>query len=133
MMEDKSEWHEQVEFSELYFKEHIKCREAQRLGDAIAWVRNSESEMSMAMGVLAPTEKERIMELKSKLRFEYNNYINSLSFEERSGRIPLDSMSDTLKDKLLDKLFEIESEVDTMVNKRMPFLNIKKEVSIKGM
>jgi len=133
MAEKASEWHEQVEFSELYFKEHTKCREAQRSGEIIQWNQNIKSEMSMAIGILDKDEIEEINKLKGELNFVINNYQNSLDFEEMTGKMPLDVMSQKLKSKAEEKLFEIEGKVDGMVNKHMPFLNLRKEVDISGM
>jgi len=121
-----SEWHEQVEFSELYFKEHTKCRDAQRANESEARANAVKSKIQMAMGVLDDSEKEKGRVLTKKINLALTNYQKSLSYEERTG---VTTLNETL-DGILD---ESESDIDTMVNKHMPFLNIKKDADIRGL
>ena len=128
-----SEWHEQVEFSEIYFKEHIRCREAERLNNSIGRCYAVKSKISVGMGVLKDEEKINATQLKKQVQSSLSNYEKSLSFEERGGSTPLDPLSQMLKNKLDLTLDDAESKMDTMINKKMPFLNIRKEIDIRGM
>jgi len=133
MADKSSEWHEQVEFSELYFKEHTQCREAQRGNDSVRRANAVKSKIQMAMGILNNDEKEKGKKLIDNINLALTNYQKSLSYEERTGTTPLDILSQVLNEKLDNVLDESESEIDTMVNKHMPFLNIKKDVDIRGL
>jgi len=131
--EKSSEWHEQVEFSELYFKEHTKCREAQRANQSEIRANAVKSKIQMAMGILNDDEKEKGKKLIDNVNLALINYQKSLSYEERVGTTPLDVLSQVLNERLDDVLDESESDIDTMVNKHMPFLNIKKDIDIRGL
>jgi len=133
MVEKSSEWHEQIEFSELYFKEHTKCREAQRENDSIRRANATKSKIQMAMGVLNDDEKEKGKKLIDNVNLALTNYQKSLSYEERAGKTPLDVLSQVLNEELDKVLDESEADIDTMVNKHMPFLNIKKDIDIRGL
>ena len=133
MAEKASEWHEQVEFSELYFKEHTKCREAQRANQSDVRANAVKSKIQMAMGVLDDEEKKKGRILTENINLALTNYQKSLSYEERVGTTPLDVLSQVLNEALDKVLDESESDIDTMVNKHMPFLNIKKDVDIRGL
>ena len=133
MGDKSSEWHEQVEFSELYFKEHTKCRDAQRANESEARANAVKSKIQMAMGVLDDSEKEKGRVLTKKINLALTNYQKSLSYEERTGVTTLDVLSQVLNETLDGILDESESDIDTMVNKHMPFLNIKKDADIRGL
>jgi len=134
MPENKSsEWHEQIEFSELYFNEHTKCREAQRDNASIMRTHAVKSKISMAMGILNSDEKDKTTKMKKDIELCLSNFEKSLSYEERAATITLDNLSQTLKLRLDDTLDRVESDLDSMVNKHMPFLNIRQKTEIKGM
>jgi len=133
MAEKSSEWHEQVEFSELYFREDTKCRDAQRADLSEIRANAVKSKIQKAMGILDDDEKDKSKKLIDNINLSLTNYQKSLNYKEKAGIAPLDILSQILKNKLDSVLDESESEIDTMVNKHMPFLNIKKDADIRGL
>lgn len=140
MARDKSDWHEQVEFSEIYFQETMKCRDAQRMDDLVGWKNAFLSKVSLTIGVFPKKEdKEQIDEWREKVLKTAYNLCKLESIERsRSGLssyylvVDDSPMVVDAKDKLRKELYEAEAFLDIKVNRKMPFLNIRERGSLKG-
>tara|TARA_R100000656_G_scaffold114808_1_gene87293 strand:- start:2244 stop:2627 length:384 start_codon:yes stop_codon:yes gene_type:complete len=125
----QSEWHEQVDFSDLYFKAVATCREQESNNNLLGWKYALEAKITLIMGILNEEEKEEIYYLKSQIHSIWIKYYNE---DYKLGNNSLSSMH-PVTSSFRSTLFLVESKIDTMVNSKMPFLNIKKKVDIRGL
>jgi len=125
---NQSEWHEQVDFSDLYFKTTMVCRTHQAEDRLLAWKFALESKITLIKGILNAEEKKETYFLKSQINKVWSKYYNE---EKRIGKRlhPLHPICSDFR----STLDIVEEKVDSLVNSRMPFLNIKKKVDIRGL
>jgi len=117
--EKKNEWHEQVDFSDLFFKSTKICRDFQIRGDLPAWRNALTAKISLVSGILEGEQVEELYQYIKELRNIDFDYSVALKNNPRSvGRI---------KAKYSDVLFGVEQQLDFYVNQKMPFLNIKEQ------
>ena len=116
---NQSEWNEQQAFSRLFFKLTESARIFQINGAITKWAETIISKISMVLGIADDTEKAKLKKYKDGLFFLRNQYIKS--------------RNSTNKGKLYNLCFEVESDVDTIANKHMPFLKIRREDDIQGL
>jgi len=139
MVDEKrsNEWHEQVEYSEIYFHYTKECREAQKKGDLITWSSTLQAKVSLILGVLDDKEKPEVKAFVNALVNHTAKYIKAVQYCKRlassGGRIPVPRFVIKQEELLFQLLFEGECEIDTLANKYMPFLNIKDEFDIEGL
>lgn len=126
---NQSEWHEQVDFSALFFKATMWCRTQEANGDLMAWKSALESKITLVMGIFDKEEKEEVHYFKSLIYKAWSRYYNE---NRKLGEKNMNPLHPVCAD-FRNTLFLIESQIDTMVNKKMPFLNIKKKVDIRGL
>jgi len=113
-----SEWNEQIPYSTIFFTITYKCREAQAREDYSGWKNQLEAKISMAMGISGTEEKETLVKFRTLINQDFQEFAKLPDMAQfnvaRSRRIS----------KLMDTLFYVEAEVDSMVNKHMPFLKL---------
>tara|TARA_R100001143_G_scaffold63479_1_gene70849 strand:+ start:523 stop:903 length:381 start_codon:yes stop_codon:yes gene_type:complete len=122
---NKSEWHEQVDFSELFFKSTWNCREMQSVDNLMGWKLALEAKISLVMGILQDDEKKEVYEALSQINKFWAKFFNE---EKKIGK-KLGSLH-PVTSEFRSTLFLIESQIDTQVNGKMSFLNIMKKVDI---
>ena len=116
--EKQSEWNEQQAFSKLFFEITKVAREFQIRGEVIKWAETIMSKLSLVLGI-CDKEKGILHEYRKDLIKSRNNYIKSGNAFN--------------KGKLYELCFSIEAEVDSISNKYMPFLKIKRTSDISGL
>jgi hypothetical protein len=124
MENTQSEWNEQQWFSTLFFNLTNRCRFSQSQMNILGWKSHLESKISLIMGILKEKEQKHLKSLKDS--------INIKSAELYS--LPNNKIAAPLRAKkrgeLATLLFNVEAEVDTMTNRHLPFLNLKKRIDI---
>ena len=125
---NQSEWHEQVDFSELFFKTTQVCRTHQANDNLILWKFALESKITLIRGVLNEDEKKETYFLKSQI-----NKIWAKHFNERKKEGKELHQLHPINAEFRSTLDIVEEKIDTIVNLKMPFLNIKKKVDIRGL
>lgn len=116
----KSDWNEQQYFARLFFFYTDKCRLSQSQRDLDAWQIYLETKMSVALGVMEPDDQKKIMEIKETL--------NGLNRKRLIVKDP--NKRSLLSSEFANALFCAESDIDQMVNTKMPFLNVKKKFDL---
>ena len=122
---NKSEWHEQVDFSKLFFQATWVCRENQSADNLMGWKLALESKISLVMGILLDDEKKDIYEALSQINKYWAKFYNE---QKKIGK-ELGSLH-PVTSEFRSTLFLVESQLDTKVNGKMAFLNIKQKVDI---
>ncbi len=132
-----NQWHEQADFSSTYFKAGETCRLAQGSGNSMAWRYALDAKLSIAMGILTDDEKKKISEYRKKIETFMDGaaMVNKAAHQKRysSSSNVHNFMANEATLQLYNLLFEVESVLDTLVNKRMPFLNLKKKSDLQGL
>ena len=130
-----SDWHEQVEFSIIYFEETKRCREAQRM-DILSWAIALQSKISFAAGILDRKDVEKwnkqiddAVEKVTERKAKEKNKSGLGGYYDCIGSPILNHFNN----KLRDVLRNVEFELDNKINKLMPFLNIRKRGSLSDM
>lgn len=116
-----SEWNEQMLFAQTFFSITERCRLAQMEKNPFLWKNCLDAKFLLVMGITNDEGKNKI----NLIRKEINTYAYGIAnsgkgLEERKG-------------KLFDALFYAEVVTDTIANKHMPFLKLKKKVDIGGL
>lgn len=106
-----NEWHEQVSFSDLYFQITNTCRLFQSQWQVVKWKGCLYSKISLVSGLFKEKEFKTIQN-----KMEAVEKINTKRTKE-----------------LYKQLFELEMVIDSKMNEKMPFLNIRKKVDIGGL
>ena len=114
----KNEWHEQVDFSDLFFKSTRISKEAQLRQDLPGWRSAIMAKISLVNGVLEDEQIEDLFKCIKALR--KIDLKHSLSLRYNKGNVGV------IKAEYYDLLFSVEMYLDRCVNEKMPFLNIKK-------
>ena len=120
-----SEWHEQVKFSDLFYKATWNCREMQSVDNLMGWKLALEAKISLVMGILQDDEKKEVYEALSQINKSWAKFFNE---EKKIGK-KLGSLH-PVTSEFRSTLFLVESHLDTKVNGKMAFLNITKKVDI---
>ena len=110
----KSDWNAHVAFQGIFFSISSKCREFQAIEDFRMWKNCIIAKMSHIQGILTEEEKNSILQLRKKVNNAYYEYLNS-----KRGN----NLSQTLS-SLYDILFNAESEIDTITNGHISFVNV---------
>ena len=119
--EDKSEWNEQQKFSDLYFDETKKCREAHSKKNLNEWVAHVECKMILSLAIQdKPEVKESIKEARKSLLNMHGRYVNA-----NGSHISREA------NNLYEALFEVESDIDTLTNAKMPFLRLAEKFDVE--
>lgn len=122
---NQSEWNQQINFSYIFFTITNKCRLCQMNRNFEEWYKSLESKISCIQAIINEEEKIKVKMIKDEL---YIQYCKCLKVKHINNNIYNDEST-----KLGSMLFVAESDIDTMTNKYMPFLNIKKRISIKDL
>ena len=129
--ENGNEWHEQVTFSNIYFQLCAKCREAQIEGDLNCWVRSLSTKITQILPILDKKDRDDVCGGMQSMWSAHCAYYKQVVQSRNSGRHS--SSLFQLTADLEKSLMSLETNLDILVNKKMPFLNIKERVSIKGL
>jgi hypothetical protein len=120
----KSEWNEQQNYSLLYFKLSNDCREAQAARSLELWHNKLECKMVHALGVIGEKEDRQVVfNIKKKLKDSINEVIITTDLKKKS----------IAKGKLADLLFQGETDIDFLINQRMPFLRIEEKIRLEDL
>jgi hypothetical protein len=123
-MNPTSEWNEQMSYSNLFFQSCINCRNAQLGRNYEMWKYSLEAKIQVALMIVNENDAKTLFDHKQRLCATYSKCISQK--KESMGSIQTDFKS------FVDDAFMIESDVDRMVNRVMPFLNTKKKVGMEG-
>jgi hypothetical protein len=119
-MDGVSEWNEQQLFAQLFFSITDQCRFAQANHKILDWKRFLDTKISLVMGISNDKERENIDEQRKKINKKAMELLGRNINRNRLGLF-------------YDVLFYAEVEVDKIAHKHMPFLKLKKKVSIRGL
>lgn len=130
----RSEWNQQVSYSDVYFATCKKCREHQSNDDLEMWKFAVQSKFTCALPILDEEQQNQATSLLCDLENFWDEYIKiQLELFEnnksKSGRMDINRNCPQYKN-LRFALMQSESGVDILVNKKMPFLNVKKKVDL---
>lgn len=114
--DESSEWNEQMAFSKLYFKYTEKAREHQFDSLPLLWHRAVDCKLTQACGIFNDETKEKLL-AKFRVMSKYFADLANLPENHPESKYKLMLLAEDLK------LFEIE--LDSCVNKIMPFLKKK--------
>lgn len=122
---DKSEWNEQKQYAEIFFKLCSDCRNAQIIRDLEYWRKGLEAKMCHVSGICTPKEKEKFKEIRKNIneQMKLHNGISKNNLKEL----------DLAKNTLIDVLIDAEADIDTITNGHMPFLRIESAFDIQGL
>ena len=130
MAETKSDWHEQASFADCFFPATRRCRYFQEGGDLVRWSSALQSKMVLCAGILDSKNKEEIKKAIKYLMKTANKY-DYLKSQSKMYNKKTDLPE--VSRELVENLVLIEIDLDTEVNKKMPFLNIKDKGSFDDM
>ena len=131
MAEEESRWNEQQLFAQQFFKWSDLCKTAQVNGSPLSWYKFLRTKISVVMGVCNKEEKDRMWDMMEKIEGLVNELKRAMpkDYSLTNSR----KKESNAKYKLNKYLFFVESEVDTIANKHLPFLNIKKKSGVEGL
>lgn len=126
--QDRSDWNEQQLFAMKYFNQGDTCRQAQLMNDWELLSIAVRGKVNLALGILPSKDQERLFKSLGELDRVIRNY---KAFGLKTNPIIQNPNAEIMIDSLMHKLLVFEAEIDTIVNKYMPFLNVKRDYDLK--
>jgi len=120
-----SEWNEQKLFSIIFFRLTSLCRMYQADLDIISWAHTLSSKISSVIGIADVIEREELSQCRKILWGYLSKYSRTPKLFEGTRKRAVGSLAEAC--------FQVETRVDIIANKHLPFLKLKKHVDIQGL